>query len=134
MLFTNVMLAQQVSLSPSTQRWIHKADSILVLDAHQKEQLILIWQQYESAQQGLELRKQTNSQNSQLNPEQWEKEDAAISSEKKENKRWREEQIELLLTEPQKIVYQQKIAPNRSPVSHMGVKHDRANCNICVKP
>ncbi len=134
LLLTTAICGQTVNLSPSTQRWIHKADSILQLDAAQRNQVIQIWMKFENQQQLLDQRKQANSQNAQLQPDQWEKEDAAISAEKKENKRLRDEQLDALLTEEQRIIYQQQIAPNRSPVSHMGVKHDRANCNICVKP
>lgn len=126
--------SQTSTLSLSTQRWVNKADSLLQLSNYQKEQVVFIWKSYEDQMAALEIAKQKLAQNNSLSAEQWEMQDAQISAQKKECKRIREEQLDALLDERQRIIYQQQIVPSKSPVGHMGVKHDRANCNICVKP
>ncbi len=40
--------------------------------------------------------------------------------------------VELLLTDEQKKIYREKIKPAKPSVIHMGMNHDRANCNVCI--
>ena len=134
LLMQNLSFAQTSTLSASTQRWIHKADSVLKLSTYQKDQVAKIWLAYESEILTLEKEKLELAQNQTLSPEQWEMRDSEIGNKKKESKRIREEQLDALWDEKQRIIYQQQIVPSKSPVGHMGIKHDRANCNICVKP
>jgi len=126
--------AQSGPLSASSQRWVHKVDSLLQLSSYQKEQVIFVWKNYEDKINALEIAKQKLAQNNSLSPEQWELQESEISAQKKEYKKFREEQLDALWDERQRIIYQELIAPSKSPVGHMGVKHDRANCNICVRP
>ncbi len=134
LMMQSLSFAQTSTLSASTQRWIHKTDSLLKLSTYQKDQVTKIWLNYESAMLALEKEKQDLAQNQSLSTEQWEMRDAEIGNLKKESKRIREEQLDALWDEKQRIIYQQQIVPSKSPVGHMGIKHDRANCNICVKP
>lgn len=44
----------------------------------------------------------------------------------------KETQILLCLDDEQKKNYSEKIKPVKPPVFHMGMNHDRANCNVCL--
>ncbi len=51
---------------------------------------------------------------------------------KKSIKESRELSIRLLLTAEQLTAYDDKIKPGKPSVIHMGINHDRSNCNVCI--
>jgi hypothetical protein len=57
---------------------------------------------------------------------------ADLVQKKKTLKETRELNIVLLLTPDQKKIYDEQIRPQKPSVLHMGMNHDRANCNICL--
>lgn len=40
--------------------------------------------------------------------------------------------LQLLLTEDQKRIFAERIKPSTPNVIHMGMNHDRMNCNVCI--
>lgn len=56
-----------------------------------------------------------------------------LTDKKKSIKQDRENALLLILTEQQSKTYFEKIKPSKPAVLHMGINHDRVNCNVCVK-
>lgn len=57
-----------------------------------------------------------------------------LNGQKKTIRESRDLSVQLILTDDQKKIYSGKIKPASAPsVIHMGMNHDRANCNICVQ-
>lgn len=57
-----------------------------------------------------------------------------LHAKKKAIKNQRETDLLVILSEDQKKIYHEKIKPSKPAVLHMGINHDRVNCNVCVKP
>lgn len=57
----------------------------------------------------------------------------SLNAKKKELKVRREEFLLSLLSAEQYTLYKEKIKPDKPPVLHMGINHDRLNCNVCIK-
>ena len=55
-----------------------------------------------------------------------------LKEKKKLLKEDRELSIQLLLNSDQRKIYDEKIKPAKPAVLHMGMNHDRANCNVCL--
>ncbi len=55
-----------------------------------------------------------------------------LNGKKKTIRDSRDLSIELLLTDEQKKIYKEKIKPSKPSVIHMGMNHDRSNCNVCI--
>lgn len=56
-----------------------------------------------------------------------------LTEHKKNIRQNRESNLLLLLTADQSKIYFEKIKPSKPSVLHMGMNHDRINCNVCVK-
>jgi hypothetical protein len=69
-----------------------------------------------------------------MDPMEWEIKDNALRKKKKDLSKEREENILAELNTEQQNIYIAKVSPNKPQVLHMGLKHDKINCNICVKP
>jgi hypothetical protein len=127
------MCSQDIALNSENNRWLSQCDSLLQLQPSQKQNLTQILLQFQSDIARWEKRKQEMA-TSQLSNDEWEKQDAQLQSERKELRNRKEESIIQSLDENQKQIYYSKISPAKPSVLHMGLKHDRANCTICVKP
>jgi len=55
-----------------------------------------------------------------------------LNGKKKTIRESRDFSMMLLLNEEQKRIYSEKIKPAKPSVIHMGMNHDRANCNVCI--
>lgn len=55
-----------------------------------------------------------------------------LNGKKKNLRELRDLSVQLLLTAEQRIIYLEKVKPQKPAVIHMGMNHDRANCNVCV--
>jgi len=55
-----------------------------------------------------------------------------LNGQKKTIRESRDLSVQLLLNEEQKKIYLEKIKPSKPAVIHMGMNHDRANCNVCI--
>ena len=56
-----------------------------------------------------------------------------LTEKKKGIKQDRENALLLILNAEQSKAYFEKIKPSKPAVIHMGINHDRVNCNVCVK-
>ncbi|MDZ4824241.1 MAG: hypothetical protein SH856_12350 [Flavobacteriales bacterium] len=50
---------------------------------------------------------------------------------KKDIREIRDLEVRMLLTPEQKLVYDEKIKPEKPAVLHFGMNHDRASCGVC---
>lgn len=57
---------------------------------------------------------------------------AELRDKKKTARDNRDFAAQFLLTPQQRITYTEKIKPAPPAILHMGMNHDRANCNVCV--
>ena len=55
-----------------------------------------------------------------------------IRQQKKEVIEGRDMAISFLLDERQRRIFNEQVKPSKPAVLHMGMNHDRANCNVCV--
>ena len=133
MVLQTTFLFSQNELQPEHVLWLSRCDSILTLNDQQNLSIYSILLDFQLKLQNWELRKKENNQ-SDIGPAEWEKNDIRLQAEKKEIRQQKEDQIIALLNEQQKEKYYLTIAPNKPSVLHMGLKHDRANCIVCVKP
>ena len=58
---------------------------------------------------------------------------SVLTEKKKSIKQDRENSLLRILSDQQSKAYFEKIKPSRPTVLHMGINHDRVNCNVCVK-
>lgn len=56
---------------------------------------------------------------------------AVNNQKKKDIREMRDLEVRMLLTAEQQKIYDEKIKPEKPPVLHFGMNHDRANCNVC---
>jgi hypothetical protein len=59
---------------------------------------------------------------------------AALRNEKNSLKEDRSLAIQIMLNAEEQLIYATKITPVKPAVLHMGSNHDRASCNVCIKP
>jgi hypothetical protein len=126
------VLGQQ-NLQPEQAQWLQQCDSILTLSEAQHQSILQILIDFQAKATEWENRKLDNNR-SDRDPIEWEKTDLQLQAEKKEMRKQKEDQIIAVLSPPQIEIYHQSIAPQKPSVLHMGLKHDRANCIVCVKP
>jgi hypothetical protein len=55
-----------------------------------------------------------------------------IRKQKKDALEGRDMAIAFLLDDRQRRIFKEQIKPSKPAVLHMGMNHDRANCNVCV--
>ena len=55
-----------------------------------------------------------------------------IRKQKKDATEGRDMAIAFLLDDRQRRIFNEQIKPSKPAVLHMGMNHDRANCNVCV--
>jgi len=55
-----------------------------------------------------------------------------IRKQKKDALEGRDMAIAFLLDDGQRRIFLEKVKPSKPAVLHMGMNHDRANCNVCV--
>jgi len=55
-----------------------------------------------------------------------------IRNQKKDATEGRDMAITFLLDDRQRRIFNEQIKPSKPAVLHMGMNHDRANCNVCV--
>lgn len=55
-----------------------------------------------------------------------------ILKQKKELLESRDSAISFLLDDRQRKIFLEQVKPSKPAVLHMGMNHDRANCNVCV--
>ena len=123
----------QQNLQPENAQWLRQCDSILTLSEAQHQSILQILLHFQLKSADWENKKLENNR-SDRDPLEWEKTDLQLQIEKKEMRQQKEDQIIALLSAPQIEIYHQSIAPQKPSVLHMGLKHDRANCIVCVKP
>ena len=56
-----------------------------------------------------------------------------IRKQKKDALEGRDMAIAFLLDDRQRAIFLEQVKPQKPAVLHMGMNHDRANCNVCVK-
>jgi hypothetical protein len=55
-----------------------------------------------------------------------------LNSKKKTIRESRDFTVELMLMPEQLTIYKEKIKPAKPSVIHMGINHDRSDCNVCI--
>ncbi len=123
----------QNALPETAAQWLSRMDSVLTLTEDQKIKLEGIYLQYEVERSSIEL-SLMELQREPMDPMEWEIKDNALRKKKKDLSKEREEKILAELNTEQQNIYIAKVSPNKPQVLHMGLKHDKINCNICVKP
>ena len=123
----------QNALPETAEQWISRMDSLLTLTEDQKIKLEGIYLFYEVERSSIEL-SLAQLQTEPMDPIQWEIKDNSLRMRRKSMSKEREERILQELSSEQQKVYLERIAPNKPQVLHMGLKHDKINCNVCVKP
>lgn len=113
--------------------WLNQLDSLLALSDDQKVKLEGVFLFYEMERTSIELSILQLS-DTPMDPAEWEIKDNALRMRRKNINKEREEKILAELNERQQNIYINSIAPNKPQVLHMGLKHDKINCTICVKP
>ena len=68
-----------------------------------------------------------------ISDEQKKSRQSEIRNQKKEIIDGRDMAIVFLLDDRQRSIFFEKVKPSKPAVLHMGMNHDRANCNVCVK-
>lgn len=120
-------------LPETAEHWVSRLDSLLILTEDQKVKLEGIYLFYELERNSIEL-SLAELQTEPMDPIEWEIKDNSLRMRRKSMSKEREERILQELSSEQQKVYLERIAPNKPQVLHMGLKHDKINCNICVKP
>jgi hypothetical protein len=69
---------------------------------------------------------------SDISEEERSRAQAELRNKKKTARDNRDFAAQFLLTPQQRITYNDKIKPAPPAILHMGMNHDRANCNVCV--
>lgn len=139
LLFSLIVLTQhficmsQNVLPETAEHWVSRLDSLLILTEDQKVKLEGIYLFYELERNSIEL-SLAELQTEPMDPIEWEIKDNSLRMRRKSMSKEREERILQELSSEQQKVYLERIAPNKPQVLHMGLKHDKINCNICVKP
>jgi hypothetical protein len=129
---THFCVAQKNPQEP-VQLWLSQLDSLLSLTQEQEVKLEGVFLFYELERASIELSiLQLND--TLMDPSEWEIKDNALRMKRKNINKEREEKILAELNENQRTIYLNSIAPNKPQVLHMGLKHDKINCTICVKP
>jgi ABC-type sugar transport system ATPase subunit len=123
----------QNALPETAEHWVSRLDSLLILTEDQKVKLEGIYLFYELERNSIEL-SLAELQTEPMDPMEWEIKDNSLRMRRKSMSKEREERILQELSSEQQKVYLERIAPNKPQVLHMGLKHDKINCNICVKP
>lgn len=78
--------------------------------------------------------KETNRiSRSSISDEEKSRSQSELRTEKKNLRESRDMAAQFLLTPQQRAIYDEKIKPAAPAILHMGMNHDRANCNVCVK-
>jgi hypothetical protein len=123
----------QNALPETAEQWVSRMDSLLTLTEDQKIKLEGIYLFYEVERSSIEL-SLAQLQTEPMDPMEWEIKDNSLRIRRKSMSKEREERILQELSTEQQKVYLERIAPNKPQVLHMGIKHDKINCNICLKP
>ncbi len=123
----------QINSAESLEQWLNKLDSVLTLTENQRIALEGIYLKCEVEKSSIEL-SLLELQREPMDPMEWEIKDNALRKKKKDLSKEREERILAELNTEQQNIYIAKVSPNKPQVLHMGLKHDKINCNICVKP
>ena len=119
--------------STTAEVWLNRMDSLLSLTENQRIALEGIYLKCEVERSSIEL-SLLELQREPMDPMEWEIKDNALRKKKKDLSKEREERILAELNTEQQNIYIAKVSPNKPQVLHMGLKHDKINCNICVKP
>jgi phosphopentomutase len=119
--------------STTAEAWLNSMDSLLSLTENQRIALEGIYLKCEVERSSIEL-SLLELQREPMDPMEWEIKDNALRKKKKDLSKEREEKILAELNTEQQNIYIAKVSPNKPQVLHMGLKHDKINCNICVKP
>jgi hypothetical protein len=69
---------------------------------------------------------------SSLNDEEKRMRQNEIRKQKKDATEGRDMAIAFLLDDRQRRIFNEQVKPSKPTVLHMGMNHDRANCNVCV--
>jgi len=123
----------QINSAESLEQWLNKLDSVLTFTENQRIALEGIYLKCEVERSSIEL-SLLELQREPMDPMEWEIKDNALRKKKKDLSKEREEKILAELNTEQQNIYIAKVSPNKPQVLHMGLKHDKINCNICVKP
>jgi hypothetical protein len=123
----------QINSAESLEQWLNKLDSVLTLTENQRIAIEGIYLKSEVERSSIEL-SLLELQREPMDPMEWEIKDNALRKKKKDLSKEREEKILAELNTEQQNIYIAKVSPNKPQVLHMGLKHDKINCNICVKP
>ncbi len=130
-LLLTALLAGRVG-AQQTAQLVAQLDSVLVLNADQREKVTLICSDAAVEISAIDKELQSLSR-SDLDPADKDKRITDANVRKKAIRESRDAGIRALLTPEQQQVYEEKVKPVRPPVLHFGMNHDRASCEVCVK-
>ncbi len=133
LLLQQIFCFSQMDKSISAEAWLNTMDSLLTLTENQRVVLEGIYLKYEVERASIELLMMELSREP-MDPMEWEIKDNALRKKKKDLSKEREEKIMAELGIEQQNIYINKVSPNKPQVLHMGIKHDKINCTVCVKP
>ena len=133
LLLQQIICFAQMDKSISAEAWLNTMDSLLSLTENQRIVLEGIYLKYEVERTSIDLSMMELSKEP-MDPMEWEIKDNALRKKKKDLSKEREEKIMAELNIDQQNIYIAKVSPNKPQVLHMGLKHDKINCTVCVKP
>jgi hypothetical protein len=125
----NIDYAQE--LAAIDQRKLDAIEKTIELDVNQKQQIQDVFSKYAVLISDID-KQISNTQKSDIPEEQIPLRVSAYNQDKKDLRELRELEIKGILNSSQRLVYEEKIQPEKPQVLHFGL-HDRANCNVCVK-
>ncbi|MBI1266686.1 MAG: hypothetical protein GC193_04545 [Cryomorphaceae bacterium] len=125
----NIDYAQE--LAAIDQRKLNAIENTIELDVNQKQQIQDVFFKYAVLLSDID-KQISNTQKSDIPEEQIPLRVSAYNQDKKDLRELRELEIKGILNPSQRLVYEEKIQPEKPQVLHFGL-HDRANCNVCVK-
>lgn len=119
------------TINPTEVQYLLNLKSELSLTNEQFDDADSIY--FSASQQIIILDKEIQSiSRSDLNDEERSSKIRDLNGQKKTIRESRDLSVQLLLNEEQQKIYLEKIKPAKPAVIHMGMNHDRANCNVCI--
>jgi hypothetical protein len=126
-----VSLSAQVRLSSADSLQLYQIRTLCVLDDVQRPAIDSLFMRcaIECAALDKELSRVSRSA---ISEEERATAQQDLRNKKKTARENRDFATQFLLTPQQRITYNEKIKPTPPAILHMGMNHDRANCNVCV--
>ncbi|MFN5621245.1 MAG: hypothetical protein ACK478_08075 [Flavobacteriales bacterium] len=125
------MLHSQVRLSPADSLQLHQLRTLCALDELQRPAIDSLFTR--CAMECTAIDKELSRvSRSAISEEERTAAQSDLRAKKKAARDNRDFAAQFLLTPQQRITYNEKIKPAPPAILHMGMNHDRANCNVCV--